>query len=448
MTPLQLLQKYNVPVPRYTSYPPAHTWETISDTDYLLSLGRRNCKNPVGFYVHIPFCQRVCSYCGCHTRANIDPTVEEDYVTSLCQEITLLHQKTQSHYVTNVHFGGGTPSKLRHEQLSRIVNTISLLNPSSTNIEFAIEIDPRNVSLDKDKLPQLKALGFSRISLGIQDFDEKVQSAIGRNQHSSVSLGVYEQCRALNFSSINFDLVYGLPHQTIESFHETITTVLQQRPNRISLFSFAYIPKLKSNQACIPFEDLPSVEEKYRMFTTGRAQLIDGGYFAIGMDHFALKEDPLYQCQKNRHLHRNFQGYTPFSGEVIGFGESAISSLNDGFFQNHKALAYYSERIHQGRLPTSRGKLLSQEDQQRSFVINQLMCHFYLDKRIFFEKFGLVFDRIFQEENNQLMALSQDGLLTSDPTCISVNETGQLFIRNIASIFDKYANSSNASRAI
>jgi oxygen-independent coproporphyrinogen III oxidase len=448
MTPAQLLQKYNIPVPRYTSYPPAHTWYSMSDAEYMQALGDRQNNDPVGLYVHIPFCQTICSYCGCHTNANHNPDVEETYVTLLCKEIALVHEKTGARSVTNVHFGGGTPTKLSCEQLSRIVHTISSLNLTLENTEYAIEVDPRNVHLNTEKLSHLKTLGFSRISLGIQDFDPKVQSAIGRNQQSSVSIAVYEQCRALDFSSIHFDLVYGLPHQTIASFHETISTVLRLKPNRISLFSFAYVPKLKSNQTYIQAKDIPSCEEKYAMFITARSQLIEGGYFAIGMDHFALKEDPLNLCQKKGLLHRNFQGYTPFKEEVIGFGESAISSLSTGFFQNHKSSSQYFERLNQGRLPTNRGILLSEEDQHRAFVINQLMCHFSIDKESFFEKFGVSFDQIFHNEISRLMALSQDGLLNTTPFRINATELGQVFIRNIAAIFDQYDPSSNASRTL
>jgi oxygen-independent coproporphyrinogen-3 oxidase len=390
----------------------------------------------------------MCLFCGCHTRANRNPFVEDKYVNSLCSEIHLLNEKTGPFCVSNVHFGGGTPSKLSHDQFSKIINTITQRNSTNTNIEYAIEIDPRNVHLDQEKLPNLKSLGFSRISLGIQDFNEAVQNAIGRHQRRSISLSVYERCRDLNFSSINFDLIYGLPHQTAESFHETINTAIQLKPDRISLFSFAYIPKLKSNQSRIDAEFLPSVHEKYSMFSSAKAQLIKGGYFAIGMDHFALKDDPLYQCKKNRKLYRNFQGYTPFGEEIIGFGESSISTLSDGFFQNLKSLPEYTESLHQRRLPTSRGILLSQDDRLRSFVINHLMCHFYLDKQLFNEKFGLIFDQIFHEENRKLMALSQDGLLSSDSDSINVSELGQLFIRNIVTVFDRYDSSVNASRAI
>lgn len=445
---LQLLQKYNLPVPRYTGYPPAHVWEKSSDIEYLQAIGNQANTNPVGIYIHIPFCNSICSYCGCHSRANIDKDVEEEYVTFLCQEISLLHEKTGPKYISNLHFGGGTPSKLPPDQLSRIADTIFSFNQASSDIEQAIEIDPRSVYEDTGKLAHLKALGFSRISLGIQDFNEEVQAGIGRYQQKVVSLSVYEECRSLNFSNIHFDLVYGLPYQTIESFRTTIDTVLQLKPDRLSLFSFAYIPKLKTNQTYIPAEQLPSYEDKYLMLTNAIAQLTEGGYLSIGMDHFALPEDPLALCQKKQTLHRNFQGYTAFKEEVIGFGESAISSLHGGFFQNHKSYPSYIESLTHKRLPTNRGWILSKEDLYRAFVIEKLMCHFNVNKKSFFEKFGLSFDQVFASENSRLMPLLQEGLVSSTQDYINVTEIGRIFIRTIASIFDQYVPSTTASRAI
>jgi oxygen-independent coproporphyrinogen III oxidase len=446
-----LIQKYNCPVPRYTSYPPAPAWTSMGEEPFCKALSSRSSSPPLSLYLHIPFCHSTCLYCGCSTVANRRPEVEEEYVNTLLKEISLIQSSIGNAHVNQIHFGGGTPSKLHPYLIERLVGSIKESFSIDPYAEMAIEIDPRTVIGNNTPiLATLKKLGFNRISLGIQDFNPAVQDAIGRRQSEEVSTAVYQLCRKTGFDSINFDLVYGLPCQTIESFERTIDRIIALRPNRIAIFSFAYLPELKPLQKSIPPSLLPSTEEKFQIFRHAREHLLTNGYTAIGLDHFAVPEDPLSISLSNGSLRRTFQGYTVLEGhEVIGLGMTAISDLGTAFFQHAKTLAEYSESIQQGKLPTKRGVILVQDDCMRRFVIEQLMCQGVIRKKDFENRWGLQFDSYFESSLAKLHPLISDGLAKVSDTTISATPLGQLFLRNIASCFDAYlCNSTFSSRAI
>lgn len=451
MIPPSLIQKYNIPVPRYTSYPPASAWKSIDEQAFLTALTGRVSSAPLSLYLHIPFCQTICSYCGCSTMANRDPTVEKRYVNSLLQEISLLQSTVGHAHVHQIHFGGGTPSKLADDQLAQLMSSLRSAFHIDNNAEIAIEIDPRTVYGSRSSLIKtLKDLGFTRLSLGIQDLNDTVQQAIGRRQSEEVSTAVYRTCQAAGFGSINLDLVYGLPGQTPSSFLETISTVISLRPDRIALFSFAYLPEIRPNQKTLPAALLPSTEEKFLIYSTAREALLRNGYRAIGLDHFALPEDPLSTCLLKGTLHRNFQGYTVSEGnEVIGLGMTGISDLRIGYFQKAKTLADYSHAINEGRHAITKGILLSDDDQRRRWVIEQIMCQGRVCKADFFRLWDRPFDDFFASSYDRLQPLICDGLVESTSEYLTVTSTGSLFLRNFASCFDVSLSSfSHGSRAI
>jgi oxygen-independent coproporphyrinogen-3 oxidase len=312
-------------------------------------------------------------------------------------------------------------------------------------------VDPRSVVGENETiLPTLKQLGISRVSLGIQDFDATVQEAIGRRQSRHVSIHVFRQCQALGFESINFDLVYGLPNQTVASFQNTVSQLIALRPHRIALFSFAYLPELKPHQKAIPATLLPSPEEKFQIYLNAREQLLEGGYIAIGLDHFALPNDPLCIGLQQGHLRRTFQGYTVQEGhEVIGLGMTGISDFGSSFFQHAKTLPEYESAIRREEFPTTRGIHLTADDLCRRSVIEQLMCRGNVVKQEFERQHAVSFDAYFPEAEKRLHPLVDDGLVIITPHLIEVTPRGQLFLRNVASCFDAYLSTTTVhSRAI
>jgi oxygen-independent coproporphyrinogen-3 oxidase len=366
--------------------------------------------------------------------------VEEQYVQTLLKEIDLVHAAIGQAHVNQIHFGGGTPTKLHPSQLTRLVCALKERFSIAPGAEIAIEVDPRTVvGKNTPTLSTLKALGFTRISLGIQDFNAQVQNAIGRRQSEQVSTQVYRQCQELGVDSINFDLVYGLPCQTVLSFQETINRVIALHPSRIALFSFAYLPELKPLQKAIPPSLLSSPEEKFEIYCNAQKSLLQAGYVGIGLDHFALPEDALSQSVVQGTLRRTFQGYTAVEGhEVIGLGMTAISDLGTAFFQHAKTLPEYCDAIDSGKFPTARGLVLSQDDLRRRFVIEQLMCRGAIQKKAFEEHTGEPFDAYFHTALDQLQPLINDGLVSCSDTTIEATHLGRLFLRNIAACFDAY----------
>lgn len=440
---MSYISKFNQNLPRYTSYPTAPAWEQISSAFYQEKLDQLS-DHPLSLYFHIPFCKSMCLFCGCSVILNRNPTREIEYVELLCKEIDLVAKKKRK--ASQLHFGGGTPTKLSIELLEILFNKIQ--SRFDLEGEIAIEIDPRTVFDDRGaKLRFLKKLGFNRASFGVQDLNETVQEAIKRHQSKEMTLYTYQLAREIGFQEINCDLIYGLPFQTLASFEETIEAIIEMHPDRIALFSYAKIPWLKPHQKAIKEETLPTTEEKFAIYAMARKRLIESGYVAIGMDHFALATSDLAKSYAEKTLHRNFQGYTVMpANSLIGFGVTAIGYVEGCYFQNVKDLKDYQAAIQENRLPTYRGKILSQEDFLRKWVIEKLMCTFEVNKGEFFDRFSISFDEHFHDVD-----LSDvDALIDNSPEKLLVTPQGELFVRNIAAHFDAYLGQTKAihSKAI
>ncbi len=390
------------------------------EAHYLLSIQEKE----VSLYFHIPFCKTMCLFCACSVILNRDPERQIAYVKALCREIRLLAEKLPSRKtITQLHFGGGTPTLLTPKELEKIFSTLFAYFDIAKDIEMSIEIDPRTVT--EEKLTFLKNIGFNRVSFGVQDIQADVQEAVKRRQTWEMTSLTYRWAREI-FSSIHIDLIYGLPLQTPESFQETIGKIAGLRPDRLSLFSYAKVPWLKPHQKAIKDRDLPSTFAKFQIYLQARNHLIASGYEAIGMDHFSLKTDELSIAYQKGILCRNFQGYSVKKAKyLLGLGVTAISLLPDLYVQNEKGLEGYREAIQKNRLPLFRGKKLSEEDKIRRDIIHTLMCDFSLDTEKFptFPFAEIVLDpRLAYFENKRLMT----------------TELGKLFIRHVASYFDAY----------
>jgi oxygen-independent coproporphyrinogen III oxidase len=429
-------------IPRFTSYPTAVEWDKISSTDYSVHLKKLDAENSdVSLYIHIPFCKTMCLYCACPVVLNRRKENEDLYVENLKKEIQLVRSHfTQPLKIKQLHFGGGTPTKLSEKHLRSILSTLEECCDFSNSEERAIEIDPRTVVEDEGaKLKLLRSLGFDRVSFGVQDTSQEVQEVVKRRQTMEMTTKTFHWSKDLGFKSINIDLIYGLPKQNLESFSKTIDDILDLRPDRIALFSFAYVPWIATHQKALKEDTLPSTQEKFEIYLQARKQLTQAGYLAIGMDHFALEDDGLAVNYKNKTLKRNFMGYTTCpTQDLIGCGHFAIGYVQGGYFQNAKTLPEYYSSLDQGNLPTKAGKILSEDDLIRRWVIEQLMCNFEIDKQLFEELFLISFDDYFSEESLLIEELEKDDLIIHSSSKIEATEYGHLFIRNIAVAFDYY----------
>ena len=440
------LQKYDVAGPRYTSYPTAPQWtrEVNADT-YALALTAfgKNDKT-LSLYVHIPFCEQLCYFCACNKviRAR-DEKVGDEFLEVLFKELDMVSSLLERRKVIRqLHWGGGTPTFLSEAQIERLFLRIRTLFDIDLNEEIAIEIDPRTVT--QGKLALLRKLGFNRISMGVQDFDDKVQDDINRVQPYEQVARVHQWCRDLKFESVNYDLIYGLPYQTRGTFKKTVDLVIGLKPDRIALYSFAYVPWLSKPQNKFNLEAIAVHDEKLDIFLQSRKDLLANGYQAIAMDHFALTTDEMAKAFNEGSLHRNFMGYTlKPADEYIGVGPSAIGFLERTYVQNVKVLPDYYEIIAQGRLPIERGKQLNQDDQIRQWVINSLMCRFEVDKQGFFDTFGYEFEDYFTQEAVHIQNCIEDALITEGPRNIMVTDLGKIFIRNVCMGFDNYLRQKN-----
>lgn len=437
-----LLLKLNRPAPRYTSYPTAPEWKELQPSIYaekLFSLGKT--KEPLSLYFHIPFCHSMCLYCGCSVVLNRKAENEKRYVDYLCREIDLVCAHLgEKRPVYQLHFGGGTPTKLSIPLFKHLFEKIASSFEIDFDKEVAIEIDPRTVLEEEGaKLKLLRSLGFNRVSFGVQDTDPKVQEAVKRRQSLEMTQKTYALARSLGFEGVNIDLIYGLPFQTERSFAQTVEHILQMRPDRIAFFSYAKVPWLKPHQSAIKESTLPSVEEKFAIYVEARERFIQNGYVAIGMDHFALEEDEIALCYKAKKLQRNFQGYSVrLTEEQLGFGVTAIGHAQGGYFQNLKALTDYYAALDTFQLPVHRGLILSEDDRIRKWAIHTLMCNFELDKEAFFAFANCPFETYFTSSLEALAQLEADGLVLNTPQKIVVTPLGELFIRVIAMAFDAY----------
>ncbi len=378
-----LLTKWNRSVPRYTSYPTAPQFAAIDEDIARQKLIEFDVSGKtLSIYIHIPFCKSMCLFCGCSVVLNRSPEKQAAYLDLLLKEIDLIPFKEKK-VVTQLHLGGGTPTSLTIVEMERLMN--ALRTRFILSDEIAIEVDPRTVFVDEGKkLEALRALGFNRISFGVQDLDPRVQEAVKRRQSEEMTVSTYQHARKLGFDGINIDLIYGLPLQTVESFRKTAEKLCELKPDRISFFSYAKVPWLKSHQKAIREEDLPSDEEKFQIYVEARQLFLDAGYVAIGMDHFALESDSLAIAFKEGTLYRNFQGYSVQKAEdLLGLGVTSIGFMAGAFLQNAKTIDEYSSRVSQEMLPVFRGFVLKPEDVLRRWVIQEIMCNAKVVKKEF-----------------------------------------------------------------
>lgn len=443
----QTILKFDVPGPRYTSYPTAPVWnESVNESVYIEKLkafGRGN--KTLSLYIHIPFCQTMCTFCGCNVVIRKqDEKYGDEYLSYLFKEMKLVAGYIgRKMKVKQFHLGGGTPTFLSEAQLERLFRQVQKYFDIDLTGEIAIEIDPRTI--DYSKLKKLKDLGFNRISMGVQDFTPEVQQQVNRIQSFEVVKDFYGWCRELKFDSINFDLIYGLPEQTKQSFHDTVSKVIQLRPDRVALYSFAYVPWLKKHQQKIDQKELPVQDQKLDIFLDARDQFLSKGYEAIAMDHFALANDELAKSFKEGKLYRNFMGYTVKpADEYLGLGLTSIGFLENTFAQNYKELPKYYELLSENKLPIERGKELNMDDQIRQWVISQLMCQFNVDKIEFKKRFNQDFDSYFAEEKDHMIKCVKDDLLEVSAQKLQATDLGKIFIRNVCMGFDYYLRAKEA----
>ncbi len=442
--PLDLLRKYDRPGPRYTSYPTAVEFhEEYGAAEYASRLAEadRAAVEPLSLYVHLPFCHERCAFCGCNVVIARDHQIADRYLGYLAREVGLLARHLPNRRrVSQYHWGGGTPTYLSVDEIFALQRKVSGEFSLGTDAEVAIEVDPR-VTTQK-QLAALRELGFNRISLGVQDLTPEVQCAIHRHQTEDQTRRLYEDCRTLGFESINLDLIYGLPRQALDSFDRTLDVVLDLRPDRVALYSYAHLPKLRPNQKGIDPADLPAPEVKLQLYGLAVGRFLGAGYTQIGMDHFAVPEDELARAVGERRLARNFMGYTVKKGsDLVGVGTSAIAEVRGSFAQNERKLSRYYAALDRGELPVERGYVLDADDRVRQAVIGRLMCNFHLDCREIESAFGIDFGRYFTTELAELGAPGgpvDDDLLDMNAERLEVRGYGRLFIRSICMIFDRH----------
>jgi oxygen-independent coproporphyrinogen III oxidase len=439
-----LLRQYDRPGPRYTSYPTAVEFnDSFDDAAYRgrLEAAAAAPDEPLSLYVHLPFCEARCSYCGCMVIITQKREVAARYLGYLEREIEMLARALgPRRRVVQHHWGGGTPTYLSIEQISRLDSTIRQHFDIDPDAEKAIEIDPRVTS--REQLVLLRELGFNRLSLGVQDFTPEVQEAIGRRQTHELTRDLYSFARSIGFDSINVDLIYGLPKQGLDTFRDTLRSVVALRPDRIAVYSYAHVPWLRPHQRAIDESTLPDAELKFELFGAAIEAFLAAGYSAIGMDHFALPGDELAEAAASRRLHRNFMGYTTRpASDMFGVGVSAIGDVQGAFAQNVKKLPQYYAALDAGRFPIDRGYGLDPDDLLRRYVITQLMCNFHLDVPSVEARFGIRFVEYFARELDELGGPggpAADGFLRIAPEALDVTPQGRLFVRNICMAFDRY----------
>ena len=440
----ELLSRFDVSGPRYTSYPTADRFvEAFGDEDYVLALHQRQIGSaakalPLSLYVHIPFCESLCYYCACNKIITKHHERAEVYLRYLNREIDLHTAHCgKGQVVSQLHLGGGTPTFLTDEGLRELMAMLKRSFTLAPGGEYSIEVDPRTV--DADRLAVLAELGFNRLSFGVQDFDPEVQKAVHRIQPAEQVFALVASARKLGFESINVDLIYGLPRQTPESFDRTLAQVTQLRPDRIALYAYAHLPERFKPQRRIVSAELPTGAGKVSMLSRSLEAFMAAGYVYVGMDHFALPDDALAVAKRQGRLHRNFQGYsTQPDCDLIGLGVSAIGRVGATYSQNAKTLDEYYDLLNQGRLPVVRGLALTRDDLVRRAVIMALMCQGELIFESVEHAWLIDFKHYFAPEIEQLEGMAEQGLVEIRPDGISVSAMGWFFVRGIAMVFDRY----------
>jgi oxygen-independent coproporphyrinogen-3 oxidase len=445
-----LIAKYDRGVPRYTSYPTApHFTPAVEPIDYRRWLGEIPAATPLSLYFHIPFCDSLCWFCGCHTKIVQRYGPIADYVALLLRELALVSDALGSRQpIRHLHFGGGSPSILKPGDVHSIANAIEATFHFLPDCEFALEVDPRDV--DRAAISAWAEAGATRASIGVQDFDPVVQAAINREQSFDCTARAVDWLRAAGIGSVNIDLMYGLPHQTVDGLVRTVEQVLKLEPDRLAVFGYAHVPWMKRHQRMIPEATLPDAADRLAQFEAVARRLVAAGYVPIGLDHFAKPGDALAQARSEGRLHRNFQGYTADCAPVLlGLGASAIGALPQGYVQNDVAIRDWSRAVGEGRLATRRGLRLAPEDRLRRDVIERIMCDLKVDLESVCAAHGVKPAR-FAPELARLAEMEKEGLVQVAGWHIAVTQTGRPLLRAVCAIFDDYLASAKAahSRAV
>lgn len=451
-----LIRRYGGRGPRYTSYPTALQFdENFTSEDYRRHARQSNrASRPLSLYVHIPFCKSLCYYCGCNKVVTRNQQRMDRYLEHLYREIEMQAELFDGHRVVEqLHFGGGTPTYLGEDQLVELMAKIrqQFRLEDSDKREFSIEVDPRTVG--DHTIALLATLGFNRLSLGVQDFDSAVQIAVNRLQTADDVSDIVRQARRHHFKSVSFDLIYGLPHQTVSSFDRTLDRVIEMRPDRLAIYNYAHLPERFKGQRMIRDADLPNPTTKLRILHHTIDKLSAAEYCYIGMDHFAVESDDLVQAQRNGTLQRNFQGYSTHGDcDLVALGASAISHVGNTFAQNAISTLDYENLVGAGRMPVIKGIEVDDDDQHRARVIQEIMCHHRFDIRRFCRDYNIDFNDYFASELSRLDALHDDGLIELERDSLRITPKGRLLLRSIAMVFDRYlpvtSSDSRFSRAI
>jgi oxygen-independent coproporphyrinogen-3 oxidase len=438
-----LMRRYDREGPRYTSYPTVLQFKPLPPRAYeaaVLTSEGAQTSAPLSLYVHVPFCYSPCFYCACNKVITHRLDRAEDYVKQLVREIELRseyidHRRT----VEQLHFGGGTPTFLPPKRLVALIDHLDrhFGLTEDERRDYSIEIDPRTVNTESLRL--LKAIGFNRISFGVQDLDEKVQRAVNRLQPLSMIAPLFDAARRLEYASINVDLIYGLPLQTVATFTRTVAEIIELRPDRLAVYGYAHLPHAFKAQRQIRSADLPDPKLRLELLNVAIEKLTQAGYRYIGMDHFALPTDSLALAQENHSLHRTFQGYTTHAErDLIGLGMSSIGQAGNLYVQNQKDLHSYRAALERGEVPIARGHALTSDDLLRRAVIQEIMCHGIVDMPAIERSFAIEFTNYFHEEMQELVRLEADGLVEIAPAKITLSPAGRLLMRHVAMVFDAY----------
>jgi oxygen-independent coproporphyrinogen-3 oxidase len=437
-----LIRKYDVSGPRYTSYPTADRFvEAFGAPEWAQWIAKRNIggiKQPLSIYVHVPFCDTVCYYCACNKVVTRDHGRSAKYIKYLSKEVARVGELLgDERRICQVHWGGGTPTFLSREETAALAGALRAQFEFQPECEYSIEVDPRQA--EPGRMAFLAALGFNRVSVGVQDFDPEVQKAVHRVQSEATTRRVIDEARSSGFRSVNLDLIYGLPRQTLDSFNATLDKVLALDPDRIALYSYAHLPAVFKPQRRIRAADLPSAEAKLQILTLAIGRLTRAGYLYIGMDHFAKPDDELAVAQRQGRLQRNFQGYSTHpESDLLGFGVTAIGRVGPIYYQGFKRLDDYYAALDAGRLPVARGIELTQDDLVRRAVIQALTCHFRVSIESIELSYLVDFRGYFATELRELRKLVDDGLIELQPDWLVVTPKGRLLVRAICMVFDRY----------
>jgi oxygen-independent coproporphyrinogen-3 oxidase len=447
MTPDDI-RSLSAPVPRYTSYPTApHFHAGIGSDEYGSWLAALPPGSTLSLYMHIPFCDTLCWFCGCHTKITQKYAPVARYLGALAREIaTVAGHVPNDHLVRHIHWGGGSPTMLSPDDITRLSDATRAAFNIAEDVDFAVEVDPRG--LDAPRIEALARAGLTRVSLGVQDFDPEVQDAINRHQSVAETRAVIEGFRAAGVSSLNIDIVYGLPKQGLDRLLATVGEVIAMRPDRIALFGYAHVPWMKRHQEMIHEADLPDIVERHRQATFAAGTLRQAGYVPIGLDHFALASDTMALATADGTLRRNFQGYTVDPADaLIGLGASSIGSLPQGYVQNAPAQADYMRRVEAGGLAATRGIALTADDRMRRDIIERLMCTMSFSRSHALETYGALAAPLLSTAC-RLLAEDRHGLMTRDEDGFTVTERGRPFLRRIAAAFDSYLAQSQARHSL